>query len=131
MPATQNGQHIVSSGDTLYNISRRYQMRVDELQALNGMDGTALRLGQSLKISGTPILAVPVSARAEAIQQLAQLNNTGNFRKVSSEYVVQNGDTVFGIARKLGLSHTDIQRWNDIEQQARLQPGQRLIIQGL
>ncbi|MXR35734.1 lytic transglycosylase [Craterilacuibacter sinensis] len=131
MPQLQNGQHIVGTGDTLYNISRRYQMSVSELQALNGLDNTTLRLGQSLKISGTPILARPVPASSEAIAQLAQLDQPATFKKVSREYVVQSGDTVFGIARKLGLNHADIQRWNDIGQQASLQPGQRLLIQGL
>jgi membrane-bound lytic murein transglycosylase D len=42
---------------------------------------------------------------------------------------VQRGDTVFSIARKFGVAHTDILRWNNPEQLANLQPGQKVRVQ--
>lgn len=60
------------------------------------------------------------SALAEQEQTLAS----------HTEYVVRQGDTVFSIARRFGVNHRDIVRWNGASLVARLQPGQRVKIVG-
>ncbi|TBN00859.1 LysM peptidoglycan-binding domain-containing protein [Hyunsoonleella flava] len=42
--------HVVAKGDTLYNISKRYNLTVKELQALNNIKGTNIAIGQELKV---------------------------------------------------------------------------------
>lgn len=42
--------YAVSKGDTLYSISRKYNITVKELQKWNGLNGTALNIGQVLVI---------------------------------------------------------------------------------
>jgi membrane-bound lytic murein transglycosylase D len=42
--------HRVEPGDTLYGISRKYEMTVDELMELNGMSDTNLDVGTTLKV---------------------------------------------------------------------------------
>ena len=42
--------HTVVKGDTLYSISKKYNLTVKELQQLNGMSGTELSVGQVLNI---------------------------------------------------------------------------------
>ncbi|MEJ5310096.1 MAG: LysM peptidoglycan-binding domain-containing protein [Anaerolineae bacterium] len=42
--------HIVQSGDTLYNISRRYGVTVDQLRQRNNITGDMIRVGQQLII---------------------------------------------------------------------------------
>ncbi len=42
--------YTVSKGDTLYSISRKYGITVKELQKLNGLNGTALNIGQVLVV---------------------------------------------------------------------------------
>ncbi len=43
--------HTVSSGETLYSISRKYNLSVDELLKLNNFEkGTVLKIGQQLKV---------------------------------------------------------------------------------
>lgn len=56
MPVDSGRVHVVSAGDTLYNIGVRYGVNPRELQKLNGItDPTALSIGQELRIpSGTP-----------------------------------------------------------------------------
>jgi len=44
------GYHQVVKGDTLYNISKRYNLTVTRLKQLNGMTGDAIQIGQRLKI---------------------------------------------------------------------------------
>lgn len=41
-------------------------------------------------------------------------------------YVVRAGDTLFGIARRLGLDHRDLARWNRLGDGTLIYPGQRL-----
>jgi peptidoglycan endopeptidase LytF len=43
--------YTVSPGDTLYGIARRFGTTVDNLMALNGLQSTALSVGQSLMVS--------------------------------------------------------------------------------
>ncbi|MFD1258935.1 glucosaminidase domain-containing protein [Mucilaginibacter terrae] len=43
-----NRLHTVTTGDTLYNISKRYGLTVDELKALNNMTDNNIRIGQQL-----------------------------------------------------------------------------------
>lgn len=42
--------HIVSKGETLYSISKRYSLTVAQLQKMNKLTGTNLSIGQTLKI---------------------------------------------------------------------------------
>ncbi|WP_317163594.1 glucosaminidase domain-containing protein [Mucilaginibacter aquatilis] len=43
--------HTVSTGDTLYNISKRYGLTVEELKALNNMNDNNIKIGQQLIIA--------------------------------------------------------------------------------
>jgi len=43
--------YIVVKGDTLYSISRKYNLTVEELQNLNGLKGTEINIGQELLVS--------------------------------------------------------------------------------
>lgn len=46
----ENRFHIVGKGETLYSISKRYDMTVTELQKINGLTDTALNIGQELQV---------------------------------------------------------------------------------
>jgi membrane-bound lytic murein transglycosylase D len=46
--------HTVVAGDTLFNISQRYNLSVDKLKALNKLpDGAVIHIGQKLTV-GAP-----------------------------------------------------------------------------
>ncbi|MEW2923308.1 MULTISPECIES: glucosaminidase domain-containing protein [Flavobacteriaceae] len=42
--------HVVEKGDTLYALSRKYEISVDEIQRLNNLNGTNISIGQVLNI---------------------------------------------------------------------------------
>lgn len=46
-----NTTHTVIKGDTLYSISKRYNTTVQNIQQLNGLNGTSISIGQELLIS--------------------------------------------------------------------------------
>ena len=122
------GLHTVASGDTLYNISRRYGMTVADLRNLNSLVDDTVKLGQVLKVIGSNVAAAPVASATDS-SALRPASFSRPASNVSVDYVVQRGDTVFSIARKFGVSHTDILRWNNPEQLANLQPGQKVRVQ--
>ncbi len=43
--------HTVSSGETLYRISRKYGLSVDTLKKINGLKSNAIRKGQKLRVT--------------------------------------------------------------------------------
>ncbi len=47
--------HIVEQGDTLYSISRKYFVSVEEIMEMNGMKTTELAIGQKLKVKSEKI----------------------------------------------------------------------------
>lgn len=72
--AQREGGHTikVAQGDSLYTISKRYDVSVEEIKEANGLSDTALRLGQTLVIPGNgPIKAVVPKAPAPKPQVVA------------------------------------------------------------
>jgi nucleoid-associated protein YgaU len=49
-PKPQYVRHTVKKGDTLYGLSRKYGTSVSAIKTANGISGTMIRDGQSLKI---------------------------------------------------------------------------------
>ena len=49
-----NDKHIVAAGDTLYSISKKFKISVNELQDLNGIEGTDIHVGQVLFVKPLP-----------------------------------------------------------------------------
>ncbi|MBB5635555.1 LysM repeat protein [Pedobacter cryoconitis] len=45
---TTDPNYTVQKGDTMYNISKRYNMTVDELKSLNGLTDEGVKIGQKL-----------------------------------------------------------------------------------
>jgi membrane-bound lytic murein transglycosylase D len=118
--------HTVAGGGTLYNISRRYGMSVADLRSLNGLSDDTVKLGQVLKVIGNSNGNIASATDSSALRPASYSRPAS---AVSVDYVVQRGDTVFSIARKFGVAHTDILRWNNPEQLANLQPGQKVRVQ--
>ncbi len=132
-------QHTVANGDTLFNIARRYNVSVADLKAFNNLTDNTVKLGQVIKVKGNPLAANTMLAEAvpapsaQSAQDEALVKVSSSIAPASgavpAEYVVQRGDTVYSIARRFGVNHADIQRWNDANQLTRLQPGQRVRIE--
>ncbi|QFU05277.1 Membrane-bound lytic murein transglycosylase D precursor [Pseudoalteromonas sp. THAF3] len=101
--------HTVKSGDTLWDLSREYNVTVAQLKAWNNLGNNAmLRLGQKLKI------------RQSTGQALPQTTN----RTIT--YKVRRGDSLSRIAKQFGLRVGDIRKWNNLNGKKYLYPGQKL-----
>lgn len=101
--STQSGQiHKVKSGENLSLIAKKYGVSVKDLKNWNGLPNSKLKVGQKLKISGKS------SSFAE--------------QKI---HKVQNGDSLWVIAKKYGVSIGDLKNWNNLKG-SNLQIGQVL-----
>ena len=78
--------YSVAKGDTLYGISRKFGISVDELKALNGLSSNNLNVGQVLQVSKT------VAASPPPVQSARPQTGTAT-------YTVVAGDTLYGISR--------------------------------
>jgi len=106
-PALGQFEYTVQWGDTVFSLARRFNTTVEAIVALNGLQDPALiRIGQVLKISGTPAPAPGPSA----------------------EYIVQPGDTLFSIARRYNTTVEALRRANGIVNPWYIRVGQKLVI---
>jgi membrane-bound lytic murein transglycosylase D len=100
----------VESGDTLGAIARRFGVSVASIQTNNNLAGAAIFPNQELTIhSATNIVDPP---------------QTINGRLT---YQVQNGDNLYVIARRFGVSVDNLKRMNDLDNNV-IYPGQNLQI---
>ena len=92
--------YIVQSGDTLYNIARKYNVSVDELKKTNNLTTNTLQIGQQL--------IIPTTNDYET-------------------YTVESGDTLYSIARKFNTTVSAIASLNNLATNT-LSIGQQLLI---
>lgn len=108
--------YTVQQGDTLWDISREHKVSVEQLTKWNGIaKRTPLRPGQKLVI---------------VEQSTSDSRSAGISRTVT--YKVRKGDSLARIAQRFSVSVADIVKWNQIDTNNYLQPGQQLkLIVGL
>ncbi len=57
--AQTSSVYVVQPGDTLYRISRAHDLSVDQLRALNDIEGTAITVGQTLRLTDRVPMPAP------------------------------------------------------------------------
>ena len=71
--------HIVEKGETLYQLSKKYGVTVNQLRDWNNITGNNIQVGQTLKVSsGATESALPVVSSGDASQPIDPVSTTGN-----------------------------------------------------
>ncbi len=110
-------EHTVRSGESFWTISQHYNVTTRQLAAWNAMaPRDTLSVGKKLVVWANAVGAVP---RVSPTQALG--NTTRKLR-----YTVRNGDSLYLIARKFRVGIDQIARWNSLDRNKILQPGQKL-----
>ncbi|MGI9200959.1 MAG: LysM peptidoglycan-binding domain-containing protein [Woeseiaceae bacterium] len=108
--------HVVASGESFWTISQRYGVTTRQLSAWNGMaPGDPLPIGRKLVVWTDADLGPRTSPTSA-------LGNTT--RKLN--YTVRNGDSLYLIASRFRVTVNELSRWNNIDKNKILRPGQRL-----
>ncbi len=93
----ENITYTVVKGDSLYTISKKYGITVDELMRYNNLSSTSLQIGQILKIpttmdDGGGIIITPIY----------------------ENYTVKKGDSLYTIAKKFNTTVDQIRKDNSL-----------------
>lgn len=112
-------QYTVRKGDTLWDLSQKYNTTVRELASWNAMaPRDALMPGQRLVIW------------IEKISPVARRFTTHPSKQTQQrlQYKVRKGDSLARIAKKFRVSINNLRNWNSLPKNKYLQPGQRLTL---
>ena len=117
----------VEKGDTLYSISRKYQITVAELRAANNLsENDVIKVGQKLKIPTADIS----NAAALATDNKATTSGSATLSatKATKEYTVVKGDTMYSISKKNGMTLAEFMALNGLDSNSVIKVGQKLKI---
>ncbi|MDO6694793.1 LysM peptidoglycan-binding domain-containing protein [Aliiglaciecola sp. 3_MG-2023] len=108
---TYSLKHKVQSGDTFWDLSRKYKVDMRSLAKWNGMaPNDPLMPGKDLVIW---LKQASESQRKDAVMR-------------SLTYTVRKGDSLARIANKFKVNLVDLKRWNQDKLRKYLQPGQKI-----
>lgn len=118
VPGHKKVSYIVKRGDTLGEIAENYKTRASKIRRWNG-----LRYGEYIRPKQTLILWVP--------ENLQELKNRVANKTVETKsdpgtyYTVRTGDTLWDIAKKYGISISELKKMNKMRT-SRIRPGEKL-----
>jgi len=137
--ATQYQKHKVRKGDTLYSLSKRYGVTVEQIMKLNNMRNNNLAIGQSLKIKPLepkPKPPRPAETAPKPVQTPAETTpvTTGisaDTKELPEDYyhLVKPKENLFRIALNSNITLADLLKFNNFpDERIVIKPGQKLKI---
>lgn len=99
--SSSSSTYKVKSGDSLWKISKKYGMTINELKKLNGLKSDLLRVGQVLKLKGSTSSSSSSSSKVSSSS--------------ISTYKVKSGDSLSKIASKYGTTVSKLKSLNGLK----------------
>ena len=144
VPNTESDLYVVRRGDSLWSISKKYGISVDELKRINNLGNDTLFVGQQLLVpTGSDIVDSNITNYVDyrivsgdtlysisnrygvSVDELKSLNNlpnnnlsVGQVIKVpimdTTVYTVKRGDTLYSIAREYNVTPNELMSYNNL-----------------
>jgi membrane-bound lytic murein transglycosylase D len=115
--------HRVQRGETLFSISKRYGVAIDQLKIFNAIKTNNVQVGQSILLSGVSAAEAPTATAPELLRVSTSAKTASS---KPSTYIVRSGDTLYAIAIKFAVELDDLLRWNKLSAKSVLQPGNKI-----
>ncbi|WP_340104094.1 LysM peptidoglycan-binding domain-containing protein [Rhodohalobacter sp. 8-1] len=123
--------HTVESGQTLFAISRLYDVTIAEIQSWNNLEGTQLSEGQELIIFQVPqdedSEPEDLSPQSEDTEPRESIIRDREGTRGTTYYTVRSGDTLTRIARLHDMTVDQLRELNNLQSDM-LSIGQRLTV---
>lgn len=127
-------KYTVKKGDSLWRVSKMFDVSVRELAAYNNMDvNRGLRVGTILQIppSGLAvpkaIAAIPVAEKHKKYMTTTKAKKTSVISRSSTNYIVKRGDSLKSAAKKCGVTVKELVAANHgLTEKSKLKTGQKL-----
>lgn len=108
-PAKTSGIHIVQKGETLYGISKKYKVTVDQIRQWSSLSSDMLAVCQELRVA-------PVGTENSVNPTAPPATTTVVYPKQSGPtHIVQRGETVASIARLYGFTEARFRQFNNLK----------------
>ncbi|MCS6794451.1 MAG: LysM peptidoglycan-binding domain-containing protein [Raineya sp.] len=132
-------KHIVEAKETLYSIARKYNVSVKDLQTWNKLENNDIKLGQELWVTAPPddnkdlkeIKTQEVTEKTQKVE-VKDKNEKVEQKEIKTTEVhihtVKEDESPYSIAKKYKVKLTELLEWNNLDQNSRLQIGQKLEI---
>lgn len=101
--SSSSSTYKVKSGDSLWKISKKYGMTINELKKLNGLKSDLLRIGQVLKLKGS------------ASSSSSSSSSVSTSSSSTSTYKVKRGDSLSKIAKQYGTTVSKLKSLNGLK----------------
>ncbi|WP_299101730.1 LysM peptidoglycan-binding domain-containing protein [uncultured Winogradskyella sp.] len=110
--------YIVKEGESLFDVSKKYNVSLSELKAANNLETTLINVGQKLRV-----------VNFDAVEAITYTSNSSSENANSDYYIVERGNTLFSLANRFNLSVNELKRMNNLISNV-IRVGQRLRVNG-
>ncbi|MGV3631069.1 MAG: LysM peptidoglycan-binding domain-containing protein [Bacteroidota bacterium] len=97
--------HLVAKGDNLYNISKRYDVKMEDIVKLNPGSENGISIGQELKLP----------SGAKAVKELTVSQTQITFSDSIVNYTVLPHETLYSISKRFMVSIDEIKKLNNLK----------------
>jgi LysM repeat protein len=125
--AGASGFHVIQKGDTLWGLSQRYGITVDELKDRNGLASNLIIAGDKLAMEkvitvkkGDTLWSL-ARTHNSTVEQLKHVNNLksdmiyiGQKLEIPNVILVRPGDTLWSISSKYGMTVDELKKRNKL-----------------
>jgi membrane-bound lytic murein transglycosylase D len=115
--------HVVKKGESLGTIATKYGCTTSDLVKWNDLGNQTILVGQKIKLIPG---ATPASGNKTETHAKPKSSSSGSQRY--SMYTIQSGDNLWGIADKFDVTVSQLKSLNNLKNNSRIQPGQKIKI---
>lgn len=134
--AASTTTYVAQRGDTWSSLADRSNISVEALMHINKSSSSTLKPGQKITLPGRALASVnePSQSRthapvSRATQPVVYANSSAPKKGAKDvEYLVQNGDTLYSIARRHNVDLETLMRANGVQSQREVYVGRLLMI---
>lgn len=113
-------KYKVQKGDTLYSISKKFQITVQELRAANN-------LSENDVLKADAVLIIPSADIANAVSLTSDTKNQKVDKNIkTSVHTVQKGETLYRIAKNNNMTVSELLLLNNLDSNSVIKVGQKL-----